>query len=142
MADGLRWLVESVVLAVAVACGSPPVADMAVARADQRRALPWPKPSIEIASLPDQAGLYGIIVKEFVRLGWKTVCVGVHAGDAATAVDPPADVTKLVVAADRRFRSISQCRVDGEEVVDRSGGRDPVAVTLDGAERDGSAYLS
>jgi hypothetical protein len=99
---------------------------------------PNPTPAIAVGVLPEQASLYAVVVAEFVRLGWKSVCVGAmpHPG-AAEAADPSSDATAWLSAHDIHFRPRSACRVDGEDVIDmRSGKRDGVMVTVVGANRD------
>jgi hypothetical protein len=106
--------------------------------ARQAGRYPFPKPAVPIGNLPQQAVLYDAIVKEFVRLGWKTVCVEVMPGAAtAPAVDPPKAVVRDLARRNAKFRPRSACRQDGEDVIDRrSGSRDGVAVTVVGADRD------
>jgi hypothetical protein len=95
-------------------------------------------PTIPIAKLPQQASLYGVIVTEFHRLGWKTVCIGeLPDPRAAAAVDPPPDVSAWLRERNAHFRPQSACRQDGEEVIDReSGAQSGVMVTLVGADGD------
>ncbi len=103
---------------------------------------PFPAPSLRVATLRQQASLYDVVVREFVRLGWETVCVDAIRDGVAAAQDPPDDVVARVRAGNPSFRPRSACRRDGEDVVDlQSGSRHAVEVTLVGAEKDGEDVL-
>src|SRR5262249_29904826 len=100
----------------------------------------WPDatPAISAGNLPEQVSLYSVVVAEFVRLGWESVCVGALPDPAARqAVDPTSDATAWLSLHDTHFRPKSACRVDGEDVIDtRSGKKNGVMVTIVGANRE------
>ncbi len=87
--------------------------------------------------------LYRLIAEQFVRLGWKTVCLSVApvpGHQSKSAVDPPEDILKRLGVAG--VRAGSSCRNDGDEVVVLgSNVTNAVAVTLAGADREGDDYL-
>src|SRR5262245_36285612 len=134
--------IAAVALVIVASCGRGPMKAAGPSsrspQPSQAQWTPYPAPTLAIGDLPQQASLYDVVVKEFVRLGWKTVCVDVMPSrGAASATDPPAAVIAQLKARSERFRPGSACRREGEDVVDiASGSKDGVAVTLVGADRD------
>ncbi len=100
-------------------------------------------PSLTIGQLPQPNTLYAVVVHEFLRQGWKTVCLTVVSDQKSGAVaDPPSGIPFGLKSDALAFRPGSSCHQDGEEVVDKvRGSKDAVAVTLAGADRDGQDYL-
>src|SRR5262249_25750677 len=84
---------------------------------------PDPTPAISTGNLPEQASLYAVVVAEFVRLGWESVCVGAMPDPAAReAVAPSDDATAWLSVHDTHFRPKSACREDGEDARARRAG--------------------
>jgi hypothetical protein len=136
----------AVALLVAGGCSRDPAKSAVTSKRSGQPAqaewTPYPAPPLAIGELPEQASLYAVVVKEFVRLGWKTVCIDVMPQvGAKAAVDPPGEVLARL-RAHRNFRPGSACRREGEEVIDiASGSKGGVAVTLIGAARDHDDFL-
>src|SRR5262245_55835021 len=125
---------------LALACNRPPSGNLASPRPSSAQQWQWPNPApaVSASALPEQGSLYAVVVAEFARLGWKSVCIGVlPQPTAADAVDPSPDTVAWLSAHEPRFRPKSACRVDGENVIDsRSGSKDGVMVTVVGANSD------
>jgi hypothetical protein len=151
-AGSARRGLASLLLAVVVACGGGSQSKGRSAAATPTGERPksvgdgWTPnrpPSLTIGQLPESADVYAAVVHEFVRLGWKTVCISAVLDPATrVAVDPPKDAASGLKRDAHAFRPGSSCRQDGEEVIEMpTGAKDAVAVTLVGADIDGEDYL-
>jgi hypothetical protein len=106
-----------------------------------------PTPTLKASALPHQESLYDVVTTEFVRQGWKWVCVGV-VPDPTTSpsdkdpVDPPEIAVAWLRSHNASFRPASACRQDGEEVLERSSGaRGGVLVIVWGADVEARGTL-
>ncbi len=132
MTSGRKWLFAGTVLLASMTSSG-------VAKSEsQVGSYPFPTPAIPASALPQQGVVYNAIVKEFVRLGWKTVCIGVTPSrTGGEAADPAEAIVRDLERRNANFRPRSGCRQDGEDVIDlRSGDRHGVTVTVVGADRD------
>ena len=132
-------------LAVLVACAEPEprsTSQGAVASPAASAAPAWqlPAPTVAASALPHQEALYDVVTREFVRLGWDFVCIGVVPDtmrplSGKDSVDPPANAVAWLKSHNTQFRPASDCKQDGEEVLEaRSGVQGGVLVTVWGAD--------
>ena len=92
---------------------------------------------------PNQVSLYGVIVNEFVRLGWPTVCIGANPFPTSPLVDdPPAEVGLALRDTISAFRPWRKCDRVVDSIVDVASGRDDaILVRLIGTDQDGEDLL-
>jgi len=130
MLSGCRWVEPE---AKPPSASAPPLASPPAAG-------PFPTPTVGASALLHQESLYDVVTNEFVRQGWKFVCVGVaprpvRQFGGTDLVDPPEGATAWLKSHNPRFRPASACRQDGEEVFERNSTADGgVFVTVWGAD--------
>ena len=140
-----QTLLRSVVLGLLIACGPSPEKQASTARMQPSgsKSSGPPLPATAVSLAPSQVSLYGVIVAEFVRLGWPTVCVGANPFPTSALVgDPPAEVGHALKNTTPAFRRWTDCYQVTDSIIDTASGRDDaVLVRVIGTDHDGDDLL-